>query len=107
MNILETTKNWFCNSLETKDLSKTQRGIEREALRMNQDGFLSQQPHPHAYGSNLFHENITTDFSEALLEFITKPHETIGECLDELNQIHIYAHQNNPSEYLWPLSMPQ
>ena len=47
------------------------RGIERETLRVNQDGSLAQTPHPVALGSALTHPWITTDFSESLLEFIT------------------------------------
>jgi len=37
------------------------RGIERESLRMQSNGFLSQNPHPQALGSALTHPRITTD----------------------------------------------
>jgi glutamate--cysteine ligase len=55
------------------------RGIERETLRMQPDGYLSQQPHPVALGSALTHPHITTDYSEALLEFITPPQPNIAD----------------------------
>ncbi len=47
------------------------RGIEKEGLRVNADSQISQIPHPTKLGSALTHSHITTDYSEALLEFIT------------------------------------
>ena len=38
-------------------------GIEREALRIDAQGELSQHPHPRALGSALTHPQITTDYS--------------------------------------------
>ncbi len=55
------------------------RGIERESLRMQSDGFLSQQAHPQALGSALTHPHITTDYSEALIRIhysTAKQHST-------------------------------
>ena len=46
------------------------RGFERECLRVDAAGKLAQTPHPQALGSKLTHPWITTDYSEALLEFI-------------------------------------
>ena len=83
------------------------RGIERETLRMQSDGFLSQESHPKALGSALTHPHITTDYSEALMEFITPPKASIQETLDYLTDIHTVAHQHLENEgKLWPLSMP-
>lgn len=83
------------------------RGIERESLRMQSNGFLSQQDHPKGLGSALTHPHITTDYSEALLEFITPPKASIREALDTLKDIHAIAHrQLEQDERLWPLSMP-
>ena len=83
------------------------RGIERESLRMQSNGFLSQADHPQALGSALTHPHITTDYSEALLEFITPPQPTITEALDYLKDINTVAHRHLESgEKLWPLSMP-
>ncbi|MBH2030442.1 MAG: glutamate--cysteine ligase [Moraxellaceae bacterium] len=83
------------------------RGLERESLRMQSNGFLSQKNHPDALGSALTHPHITTDYSEALMEFITTPKTTIAAALDELRDIHSVVHQQlEEGERLWPLSMP-
>jgi glutamate--cysteine ligase len=83
------------------------RGIERESLRMQSNGFLSQKNHPEALGSALTHPHITTDYSEALMEFITTPQMTIAAALNELSDIHSVVHQQlEEGERLWPLSMP-
>ena len=62
------------------------RGIEREALRVLPGGGLSTLPHRYSIGSALTHPNITTDYSETLLEFITpvsnKPEEAISQLQD-------------------------
>ena len=95
--------NWVDASLLTGML----RGIERESLRMQSNGFLSQKNHPKALGSALTHPHITTDYSEALMEFITTPHNTIAAALNELRDIHTVVHQHlEAGEKLWPLSMP-
>jgi len=83
------------------------RGIEREALRVDQQGNLSQASHPKAFGSALSHPSLTTDYSEALLEFITEPYPKIGSVIDQLTQLQQYVTQHLPkNEYLWPSSMP-
>ncbi len=82
------------------------RGIEKESLRVNPDGTLAQTPHPRALGSALTHHSITTDFSEALLEFVTTIHTDIDSLLRELTDIHHYTYQNLENEKLWVNSMP-
>lgn len=83
------------------------RGIEKEGLRMQQNGYLAQTPHPKALGSKLTHPNITTDYSESLLELITEPKTSVKEALRMLRQLHVLVHQSmNDDELLWPLSMP-
>jgi gamma-glutamylcysteine synthetase len=53
------------------------------------------------------HPHITTDYSEALLEFITPPQPSITEALHYLKDIHSVAHRHlEHGEKLWPLSMP-
>lgn len=81
-------------------------GVEREALRINQDGSLAQTPHPSSLGSALTHEYITTDFSESLLEFITPPEEKAETTMGQLQDIHKYVQANIGEERLWPTSMP-
>ena len=82
------------------------RGIEKESLRVNPDGSLSQLPHPTALGSALTHRAITTDFSEAQLELITGTHPSPEGVLGELSDIHAFVQQNLGNELLWPSSMP-
>ena len=57
-------------------LGRGLRGVERETLRVTPDGQLATTPHPAVLGSALTNEQITTDYSESLLEFITRPNTT-------------------------------
>ena len=87
-------------------LKGIRRGLEKESLRIKPDGTLSQEPHPKALGSTLTHPNITTDYSEALLELITEPHNSIADLLKQLEQTHSFIYQNIGDELLWVNSMP-
>lgn len=87
-------------------LRAIRRGIEKESLRMDSDGLLARSPHPPAFGSPLCHPSITTDFSEALLEFITPVSESIDDTLGELDSIHRFASASLGEELLWNASMP-
>jgi len=82
------------------------RGIEKESLRVSNDGLISQLPHPRALGSTLTHSSITTDYSEALLEFITPAFSDPEKPFETLKDIHSYTYQHLPDEVLWPASMP-
>jgi glutamate--cysteine ligase len=82
------------------------RGIERETLRVDHDGLLARTPHPPQLGSALAHPQITTDYAEALLEFITPAEHDIGLTLHKLDAIHRYAYTKLGDEMLWSESMP-
>jgi len=82
------------------------RGIEKESLRITADGHLATTPHPEAIGSALTHPYITTDYSEALLEFITPAFSTVGEPLDFLYRLHQFVYAQIGTEKLWTNSMP-
>ena len=83
------------------------RGIEKESLRVSPEGHISQNSHPLSLGSALSNPYITTDFSEALLEFITPAYSDIDECLKVLENIHRFTLQNlENEEMLWVASMP-
>ncbi|SMF12099.1 glutamate-cysteine ligase [Alteromonadaceae bacterium Bs31] len=83
------------------------RGAERESLRVSPNGHLSREPHPAGLGSALTHPQITTDFSEALLEFITPPCHTVDDMLGQLDLLQRYtAAQLSDGELLWSHSMP-
>ncbi|MCK5365310.1 MAG: glutamate--cysteine ligase, partial [Gammaproteobacteria bacterium] len=82
-------------------------GIEKESLRVTGDGDIVQTPHPPALGSALTHRYITTDFSEALLEFITPPYVDMGDAMICMNDIHRFVYANlDDDELLWAASMP-
>ena len=78
----------------------SQRGIEKESLRVN-DSEISNSDHPKVLGSALTNPFITTDFSEALLEFITRKSSTVEKALDDLKIILTYTHQNI-EDVIWP-----
>src|SRR4029450_7580987 len=93
-------------SLSPVVLAGLRRGIEKESLRVRLDGTLATTPHPRALGAALTHPHITTDFSEAQLEFITGVHSTAPACLDELTNIHRFVYRHIVDEMLWCGSMP-
>lgn len=82
------------------------RGFERECLRVDAAGKLAATPHPVALGSKLTHPWITTDYAEALLEFITPPSQDPEFPLRFLHDIHRFTAQHLHGEYLWAGSMP-
>jgi glutamate--cysteine ligase len=87
-------------------LSQGLRGIERETLRVDQFGDLAATPHPAALGAALTHQQITTDYSESLLEFITPAEHDVATALGRLDQIHRFAYSRLDDELLWNQSMP-
>ncbi|MHA6494923.1 glutamate--cysteine ligase [Pseudomonas borbori] len=87
-------------------LSQCLHGIERECLRVDGDGQLALTAHPMALGSALTHPQITTDYSESLLEFITPALADAAETLASLDDIHRFAYSKLDGEYLWSPSMP-
>lgn len=89
------------------DWGTMHRGIEKESLRVTEQGQIALSAHPSALGSALTNPFITTDFSEALLEFITPAYRDIGECLSMLENIHRFTYRNlENQELLWTSSMP-
>ncbi len=87
-------------------LSRGLKGIEKESLRISADGMISQTDHPAALGSALTHPHITTDYSEALLEFITPPFVDVRDSLSYLTDIHQYVYEHLNNEMLLTTSMP-
>ena len=82
------------------------RGIEKECLRITADGSTARSAHPQSLGSALTNRFITTDYSEALLEFVTPPEPTAWAAMQFMCDIHQYTYANIGDELLWPLSMP-
>ena len=82
------------------------RGIEKESLRVDPNGYLAQTRHPAGLGSALTNRYITTDFSEALLEFVTPAMGSTWEALQTICDIHQFAYEKIEEELLWVTSMP-
>lgn len=82
------------------------KGCEKEGLRLTPEGSISRSPHPVQLGAALTHPNITTDYSEALLELITPALSDGSEMLGFLTNLHQYVCANIDGELLLPASMP-
>ncbi len=93
------------NSNDAK-LAGGRKGIEKESLRVDADGYLAAGPHPKTLGSALTNRFITTDFSEALLEFVTPAFTNTWEALRFLCDIHQFTYERLADELLWTASMP-
>ncbi len=115
MNILNTLKKplhskrlqFLLDNHKVTLLKQGLKGIEKESLRLSKQGFIAQTPHPYKLGSALAHPQITTDYSESLLEFITPPFKKIDDTLHNMYQIHQFAYQTlEHDEYLLSSSMP-
>lgn len=102
-------KSFHAGLYDTKNapvLTGIMRGIEREGLRVDADGRLAQTPHPTCLGSALTHPQITTDFSEALLEFITPPTHRVEDLFKQLYDIQGFTLSKLGNEMIWSSSMP-
>ena len=101
-NLLENLKNqsFFSNLI-------IERGIEKESLRVTNNGYISNKKHPETLGSSYTNPSITTDFAESLIEIVTPTYTNVDELYEKLKIIHIFINQNlKDGEMLWPFSMP-
>jgi len=88
-------------------LSQSLKGLEKESLRVTRQGRIAQTAHPPCLGSALTHPYITTDYAEALLEFITPPTPAAEAAITFLDEIHRFVyHCLDPEELLLATSMP-
>ena len=85
---------------------KILRGIERESLRITQEGRSSQDNHPENLGSPLTSKDITTDFAEALVELVTPTFDSAGELFKHISLLHKFLYSEMGDEILWNFSMP-
>ncbi|MBY4675598.1 glutamate--cysteine ligase [Marinobacterium arenosum] len=103
---LENTLAWLRNGGHAPLLKGILHGIEKEGLRVDASARLAQTPHPISLGSALTHDHITTDYSEALLEFITPAFTHVDEALEFLADLHSFTLRQLGDEELWCASMP-
>lgn len=87
-------------------LGRLRRGIEKEGLRVDSKAAIVQTLHPHSLGSKLTHPHITTDYSEALLEYITPVYCRPADALSFLGDLVRFTYRQLDDEWLWPASMP-
>ncbi len=102
----EQTLAALINSGEPEIIQGGRKGVEKESLRVTPDGRIAQTPHPRALGSALTNENITTDYSEALIELVSPTFRTSWELLQYLLDLHQFVYQHLGDELLWATSMP-
>ena len=98
--------SWLSNPGNAELLQRGLRGLEKESLRVDRKGYLSRWSHPEGLGSALTHPYLTTDYSEAMLEFVTPPSPTNSETVTFLSDLHAFVMQNMQCELLWAQSMP-
>jgi glutamate--cysteine ligase len=67
---------------------------------------LSQSDHPTGLGSALTNGVITTDYSEALLEFITPVYKNSLDAINYLTDLHRFTYRHLGEEVIWNTSMP-
>ena len=94
------------NSGEPEILQGGRKGVEKESLRVTQEGTLAHTPHPAALGAALTSEHITTDFSESLIELVTPAFTHTWELLQYLLDLHQFVYRHLGDELLWATSMP-
>ena len=94
------------NARQEHLLRHGQIGLEKESLRVSPNGGIAQTPHPASLGSALTHPYITTDYSEALLEFITPPFADRQGPLQFLDDLQKFVYDRLDNEILWATSMP-
>lgn len=86
-------------------LKRGKHGLERECLRVTENGDLSMKPHPATLGSALTNPFIKTDFSEAQIEYATKPYRSSGSALKQLTELCSFT-AKEINELQWAFSMP-
>ncbi|WP_197053937.1 bifunctional glutamate--cysteine ligase GshA/glutathione synthetase GshB [Cetobacterium sp. ZWU0022] len=88
------------------DIKKGNFGIEKESLRVKENGELAITPHPKIFGDKIKNPFITVDFSESQLELITPAEKSVKEAYNFLKNIHEIVSINLKEEYLWSQSVP-
>lgn len=94
------------NSKAIDFLFKGNFGLEKECIRIDENGRMADTPHP--FGRD---EKISRDFSENQTEFITGVNDTPKAACDELTILHrkavkILDKLPTGKEYFWPFSNP-
>ena len=94
------------NNLIKEHIEKGEFGLEKESLRIDENGFLSHTRHPFEENGN-----ITRDFCENQTELITDVFDNADDMLSQLRQLQTKVLQTLQrleigKEFLWPFSNP-
>ena len=90
----------------SKEILSGNFGIERETLRLDQNGYLAKSDHPEEFGDKAHNPYITTDFSESQIEVITPALQDVKEAYDFTRALYDIVAMEIGDEYLWPESIP-
>ena len=82
------------------------RGVEKENLRSNAKGEISNKGFPESLGSHHFNKFVTLDYSEPHLELVTPTFDNNHELFEFLQQLHSYVEKRLDGDILWNYSMP-
>ena len=98
--------NKIKNLFSSKEILSGNFGIEREALRLDKNGYLAKSDHPEEFGDKAHNPYITTDFSESQIEVITPALPDVKEAYNFTRALYDIVAMEIGDEYLWPDSMP-
>ena len=84
----------------------TFKGLEKENLRTDKEGKISNKNFPDAFGVHNYNRYITLDYSEPHLEIVTPPFEDNLALFGFSNDLHAYVENNLDGDLLWNYSMP-
>lgn len=96
----------FKKHFDKEDILSASFGIEREGLRVSEEGKLAITSHSEVFGNKLLNPYITTDFSESQPELITPVFQTTKEAYSFINALYDILVSEIGDEYIWPQSMP-
>lgn len=81
-------------------------GLEKENVRVDENGNLALTPHPAIFGLKEENPYIKTDFSESQIEMITPVSNSVDAVYNSLENLQNIVSDRIRDEYLWPNSNP-
>lgn len=98
--------NKLFNKKHARHLLAGDFGMEKENIRVTENGELATTDHPKIFGNKLEHPYVTTDFAESQVEMITPVCRSIEDVHNMTINIHDVVQTNIEGELLWPSSIP-
>ena len=84
-------KAWTDNKKLKQELLKGEFGIEKESLRVDARGYLAATPH-----LVMKEEQISRDFCESQVEFISGVHLQLHDACDEICELSALVEERSP-----------